>query len=413
MTGQACLQVLQALNGLLFVWLLGVEDFAVYAVFTGAMGFCALVMGVGITPTMISLIGADFENKAKVGRYLTAALRLRFIILLPISLIGVALLTYSGTRIGYPGQTILLVSAALIGCNIFSAQNDLYGAPLQIARRLGALYQFMILGEMLKLLVATALWTTGWLTAVGASFATLAGLGANFYGVRRLARGCFIKPDELPMKEVQEMWHLVSPNLPNALFGAFQGQIAIIVGAMFGSSVQVASIGALSRLSRLLTFLQAANPMLLGPALAKLSAERFWKVVPLILLGAGIIAVGIATVGWVMPQALLLLLGKNYEELTDVVWIVTLGAGIGYFLNVLGSVVSFRHLVAWWVSLSTIALVILSQTMVVLFLDVKTVGGALLLGVAANGARVTMNAILLMTAKVRPNWLRDPKTMGV
>ena len=36
-SGEAMLQVLQAVNGLLLVWLLSVEDFAVYAVFTASM----------------------------------------------------------------------------------------------------------------------------------------------------------------------------------------------------------------------------------------------------------------------------------------------------------------------------------------------------------------------------------------
>ncbi len=64
------LQILQAVNGLLLVWLLSVEDFAVYAVFTAAMGFASHMLGFGIAPTIISLVGMDFQDKEKVGRYL-------------------------------------------------------------------------------------------------------------------------------------------------------------------------------------------------------------------------------------------------------------------------------------------------------------------------------------------------------
>lgn len=64
-SGEAMLQVLQAVNGLLLVWLLSVEDFAVYAVFTAAMGFASHMLGFGITPTIISLVGMDFQDKRR------------------------------------------------------------------------------------------------------------------------------------------------------------------------------------------------------------------------------------------------------------------------------------------------------------------------------------------------------------
>lgn len=408
-TGQAVLQAVQAVNGLLFVWLLGIQDFAVYAVFTAALGFSGLMLGFGMTPTIISLVGTDWTDKAKIGRYLFAGLRLRFWILIPVSILGLGLLWYSALRIDYPAISVLVLSLSLLGCNVLVAQNDLFGAPLQMQGRLGSLYQCATGGELLKSLTITVFWWSGTLDAVTASLASVMGLAVNHFGLRRVAGASFEKPASTPSKEQAELLHLTLPGLPNMIFGAFQGQITIIVAGFFGSAHQIASVGALGRLSRIMGFLQAANPMLVGPALAKTAESFLWQRVRFLLLGAVGIAVVIALLGVTAPDLLLKLLGPNYRELADVVWLVTLGAGIGYFLSVLGTIASFRHWVAWWASLSTIGLVICAQLVVAMTVDLRTVAGVLLLGVAANAARVVMYSSVITVARWRPAWLRSVK----
>ena len=407
-TGQAALQGLQAVNGLMFVWLLAVQDFAVYAVFTGAMGFSAVMLSLGITPTMISLIGPDVQDGQKMGRYFFAALRLRLLLLIPASLLGIGILVYSTVRMDYPVLPIIALCLTLLLCNLFSAQNDLYGAPLQMTGRLGRFYQWATLGELLKLCVVVFLWWSQHLTAMSASFVAALSLGANFLGLSLSAKRHFVRPNAAPFKEQAELWHLTLPNLPNAVFGAFQGQIAIVVAALLGNVTQIASVGALSRLSRLLAFLQAANPMLLGPALARLHADKFWRVLPLVVCTAALVAAAIAISGVLFPHLLLMLLGSNYKDLTEVVWIVTLGAGLGYLLVVLGTVNSFRHWVAWWASFATIGLVICAQIGVALTFDLRTIAGVLFLGIAANLARTIVLSIVMLVARFRPTWLRVP-----
>ncbi len=410
--GQSALQLVQAINGLVFVWLLPVKEFALYAVFTAAMGLAAVIVSLGVTPLMVSLVGPNTQDRAIVGKYLYAALRLRLYLLVPVGLVAVGFMAYSAWLMGCSAVSIASIGLVLLGAIGISAQAELLAAPLQMLGRLGAYYRMGIFAEVSKSVLIALLYITGALNALWAAVAVLVGLLVNFAGIIGVTRGTYSKPSTVPTKEIKELWHLALPILPNAVFGAFQGQMAIIVSATFGNTTQIAAVGALGRLSRILSFLQAANNMLLGPILAKLSADRFWRFLPVVLFLAGGIGSVDALSGVFIPDYLTLLLGANYRSLSDVMWLTTLGAGLSYFLAVSGAVTTFRGLVSWWASFATIGLVILAQVGVAMSFDLRTIAGALMLGVAANAARIVALTLVMLAARFRPAWLRDPKNVA-
>lgn len=408
-SGEGVLQVLQAVNGLLLVWLLSVEDFAVYAVFTAAMGFASQMLGFGITPTIISLVGMDFQDKAKVGRYLMAGSSLRLWMLLIVSPLGLAILWFSSLKIGIPLTSIALLSGLLVGANYLSSQIDLFCAPLQMLGRVGTLYRCLALGEVLRILLTLLLWAAHLLSVSSAVVASVIVLAISYGSLRIMTRSHFLKPCTPPLTERQQLVDLVMPSLPNALFGAFQGQIMIFISAMLGNTQQIAAVGALGRLARLVSFLSAANPMIVGPAFAKMGEAAFWRRVPFILLAASLISCCIAISGFFFPELLIQIIGEKYRHLASVVWLVTLGAGLIYFLNVLGTMRTFRRWIAWWASFATIVLVLAAQSGALLCFNMETISGVLMLGIFATLARIAMVFVLMAVARFRPSWLRSEK----
>ncbi len=408
-SGEGILQVLQAVNGLLLVWLLSVEDFAVYAVFTAAMGFASHMLGFGITPTIISLVGMDFQDKAKVGRYLMAGSSLRLWMLLIVSPLGLAIFWFLSLKIGIPVTSIVLLSGLLVGANYLSSQIDLFCAPLQMLGRVGTLYRCLALGEVVRILLTLLLWAAHLLSVGSAVVASVIVLAISYGSLLIMTRSHFLKPCIPPLKERQQLVDLVLPSLPNALFGAFQGQIMIFISAMLGNTQQIAAVGALGRLARLVSFLSAANPMIVGPAFAKMSEAAFWRRLPFILLAASLISCCIAFSGFFFPELLIKIIGEKYRHLASVVWLVTLGSGLIYFLNVLGTMRTFRRWVAWWASFTTILLVLAAQSGALLCFNMETISGVLMLGIFATLARIVMVFVLMATAKFRPSWLRSEK----
>jgi O-antigen/teichoic acid export membrane protein len=407
--GQSALQLLQALSGLALVWLLAVDEFALYAVFTGTLGFSSVLLGFGLASSVVSLVGENASDRAIVGRYLFAALRLRMWFLGPAGILGVGFLVYSGFRMECGPFVLAAMCVNLLLCNFFTAQIDLFGTPLQMLGRLGTLYKWGVAAELAKLSFMVALWSRDALGALNASCVIAIVLGLNAAGLRHASGRNFLRPSDPPLKEQSQLWRIVSPLLPNVLFSSFQGQITILVAGLVGNTAQIASVGALGRLARIMAFLEAANAMLIGPALAKQRADRLWRTLPIVIGAAASLSAIIALAGFMFPSWFVLVLGANYRNLVDAVWIVTLGVALGYLASVLTTVAFFRHWVAWWSSITSIALVVAAQIGVAAIVDLRTVAGVLFLGVAAGAARALTGLIVVGVARWRPSLLRNPK----
>jgi hypothetical protein len=235
----------------------------------------------------------------------------------------------------------------------------------------------------------------------------MAGLLFTFLALKKAAGRHFLFPTDIPDIERKELVKIFIPRLPNAIFGAFQGQITIIISAIFGGVTQIASIGALGRLSRLLGFLTAANPMLVGPAVARMGEKQFWRRLPWILTLGSLIGGTVACTGFLRPDWLILVLGKNYSDLGSVVWLVTLGAGLSFFVHLIHTVASYRRWVAWWASFGIIGMVVIFQILVVWNFDVTTIQGVLLLSLAAISARIVSFLFLTWVARFHSSWLID------
>lgn len=412
LVGQGALQCLQLLAGLMLVWLLSVQDFALYAIFTGAMGFSSLMIGFGLAPTVMALVGADIGRTEVVGRYVSAAWRLRMLIFAPVTALGVAFIYYTGTRIGISTTNVALLSVALSLSNFFASQMDLFGIPLRMAGRLRPLYLCASGAEVIKVVLVLSFWFGAGLNALTAAVATVIAGAVNYLSLRRCSRIYMLWPSRAATREQRELWHLISPRLPNMIFGALQGQITIAVASIVGSSQQIASVGALARLARVMEFLQAANPMVVGPLIAKTREQLLWPRIRSVLIIAFLISCLVALTGWIMPDALLAILGPKYQHLNNVVWVVALAAGVSYFGSVLETVASYRRWVSWWASFATIGLIIAVQGIVAVSVDLRTVLGVLLLGIAAALPRVVVLVGVLAAARWRPGWLRDPKMIG-
>ena len=405
-SGQASIQIIQAFNGLILVWLLPLEEFAIYAVFTAALGFISHLLGFGIRPILISKVGVEFQNRKKIGRYMRAGSYLRMWLLWIVSPMGLVFLWFSGMKSTQGLFEMAGLSICLLFTGYLSSQIDLLGAPAQMAGKIGGLYKYQFCGEVVRAVLTGFLWFFASLDALSASIISMLGLTIAYFGIKHIGRRLFDQAKDFPRAEVSELWHFLLPGLPNAVFSAFQGQISLFVVAFFGSTQQIASVGALGRLARVMAFLNAANPMLIGPALTRMSEIAFWRRLPWILLLVLSVAAGIAFSGFLFPDLLLKLLGANYQNLGSSVWIVTLGAGLTYFVSVQVTIFSFKRWTSWWFSFGIIGVILAAQALVAKTCDLTSISGALWLGVAANAARILVMTFFTAVARFRPLWLR-------
>lgn len=188
------------------------------------------------------------------------------------------------------------------------------------------------------------------------------------------------------------MLDYVKKNWHNSVFYAFKGQISIIILATLGTIEQVASLGALTRFSLVLTMLATVFNSTLGMEVAKerdkAKAQRaYWTYVG-VAIGFAIAAIIVANL---ITHWLLLILGPEYGGLDKELILVLING----FLGVLVSITHNMNTARGWIHYSPILeipLTIIALVAAVLLFDLTS-----LMGVIKMGTLSVISLLLLTT----------------
>jgi O-antigen/teichoic acid export membrane protein len=150
--------------------------------------------------------------------------------------------------------------------------------------------------------------------------AILASGFARIHGNFRLLKitNNFIDKNQLPDIEVRKnILIMVKRILPGAVFFSLSGQITIWLISLFGNVASVAQLGALGRITMILTFFNVLIGMLIVPRFAKLNDDRdillnyFSRILTLLFLFM-LLIVGFV---YVFSSQILWVLGRGYSHL--------------------------------------------------------------------------------------------------
>jgi hypothetical protein len=138
-----------------------------------------------------------------------------------------------------------------------------------------------------------------------------------------------------------------------------------------------------------------------------MTQQQLWFRLPFVLGVALVIAACISAAGVLAPKLLVAVLGASYQDLESVVYLVTLGAGLSYLSGVLGTIAVYRRWVGWWVASGTISLSFAALWLGIIWLDLASIKGVLLLAIFGILARLVSGLLTMIVAGCRPNWLRS------
>jgi hypothetical protein len=189
-----------------------------------------------------------------------------------------------------------------------------------------------------------------------------------------------------PVAAIQkDIMPIVKRVLPGALYYCVSGQITIWLISFYGSTESVAQVGALGRLTMILNVFSTVCYTLIVPRFARLAADRklvlsrFMQVQLLIFGVSGLIIASIS----IFPSQVLLLLGKNYSNLTAEIVLMTISGcismagGITYSMSVARGKIIPPSL--------NISINILSQVILIYFLDLSKITNIILFSIANSG----------------------------
>jgi hypothetical protein len=278
---------------------------------------------------------------------------------------------------------ILLILSVLLA--LYSSGNvSCYSAPFFLYRRLKEFYAPQTLSGLGRLLIYVVLRITGQLNAWTA--AALSALNVTFIGgvFARESRQWMVVTGGDTHAAEREIIHCTLPAMPALIFAAFQAQISLFLISIFGQTVSIAQVAALSRIAQLFVALQTFNMIIVEPYIARLSRERLLGTYLRFILWASVCCIPVVLFAFAWPGAILWLLGTKYLSLGNVVGWLVLASCMNYVSGLVWVMNRARKWIFWSGTILEIVLLLVVQLGFLYFVGVRTTRDAILFNVVSS-----------------------------
>lgn len=382
-TAQIIIQLVGFVSGILIIRLLPVHEYALYTLANTMLGTMTVLADGGISTGVMSQGAKVWQDKVKLGTVLATGLDLRRKFAIGSLLIATPILMYLLLYNGASWLTTVLIVACLIPA-FFAALSDslleivpkLHQAilPLQKNQVAVGVGRLVLLGLTMFLFP----WTFVALLANGLP---------RIYGNIKLQKiaSSFADNKQLPDPDVKkEILQMVKRILPGAIYFCISGQITIWLISIFGNTTSVAQLGALGRLSMLLSILSVIISTLVVPRFARLPEKkemilkRFFQIVSILFL----FMIGIVAIAYFFPNQILWVLGDKYKGLQNEFVLSIVG---GYFSLMAGIVFSLYTSRGWVVNpIILIAVNLLTIIILIFLVNLSSLIGVLYLNIGVG-----------------------------
>lgn len=381
---QIAYQALQLFTGLLLANWLSIEAYSQYGVAMGFQNMLNILTDLGITGSIIALVGDRIHDRETIGRFTRAALSFRNVMLLtlgPVSALGFFWLARSHH---WPlGESISLL-LSIFGFLYFQGLTACYTPPLLMHVQVGPLYRPGVLLNVAKLIGCAVLHVLSMLSAAAVCWINALAAMVNGFIYRKSVRP-YLSETVVPDAETKRaMRRYVAPMILGTVFYAFQGQIQILLITIFGKSQSIAEITALGRFGQLFLVLLSFNGTVLFPFIARVPfsrlATRFTQAVILVVS----VAVAMTVIGFVFPGAFLWLLGSKYAGLQRELGFSLLVSSVGFVNGAIYGLNNTRKWIYHWAGLVNVIGVIAIQIALMVVMDLSKTYNVILFSLAAS-----------------------------
>jgi O-antigen/teichoic acid export membrane protein len=370
--GQGALQGIQILSGFFLIRWLSVEAWAQYGLALGLQLTMTSLMDLGISSTIIPLVGDRRHDRRIAGRYIRSAKHLRdwtFWILAPFTAIAFLAITYRH-HWGWHLQVLLL--ASVLVALYSSGHISCFSPPYFMLGRLRDFYTPQTLSAAVRLAACAVCWLAGVLNAWVAAALSALNITVNGVLLERGSHRYLEWPRNTDRSVDREVLHYIVPAMPAIIFSAFQAQISLFLISIFGNTANIAQVAALGKLGQLFSVLMTFNVVVIEPYIARLDRARLLLTyLGFVLLGA-FCCIAVTLLAFAFPRLLLWLLGRNYENLQGLVGWVVLAACINYLAGLMWIMNRARKWLFWSGTAVEIALLLGVQVAFIVLVGVRT-----------------------------------------
>lgn len=375
-SAQIIIQALGFASGILIIRLLPVQEYAFYTLANTMLGTMTVLADGGITTGVMAQGGKIWEHKDKMGVVLATGLDLRKKFAFASLVVSVPILFYLLFHNGASWTMSLLIAAALIPAFYATLSDSLLEIIPKLNQTILPLQRNQIeVGIGRLLLSGLTMFIFPW-AFVGVLAAGIPRIWGNI-GLRKIVYTMADKDQKPDAAVKKEILSLVKRILPTSIYYCLSGQITIWLISVFGNTTSLAQLGALSRLSVVLSIFSAIIVTLIIPRFAKLTADkylllkRFLQIIGLLTLLLCIIVL----IVFLFPAPILWLLGDAYKGLPFELFLSIVSSCIG----LLGGIVFNLYSSRGW-AMSPIMLIVINLLAIIVaasLLDLSSLRGVL------------------------------------
>jgi len=304
------------ISGLIYVRLMPVDQYALYAMGLTSLAFVSLGSDLGLSGSLSYFWRQNRGDRSLIEPIIATVQKLRLVFLVLASFVCGALLLKTATE----QNLSMIIVLACFGLVVATVSSQLRAAlDIQLLRLEGMQresYYCEATGSITRLLVAVAMIVTGITTALFGLAGGLLGSLSILAALRAFKR----TPRSNSQPIARETWRKLLgyniPTFPTTLVYMVQEPLVLWLALTFGGKAPLAETFAVGRIGAIYGLLGNFIGAVVGPRLARVSDDaHFARTMGLLLLALVLLCAAVTVIAYLTPSTLLLLIGPKYIHL--------------------------------------------------------------------------------------------------
>ena len=340
------------ISGLIYVRLMPIDEYALYAMALSSLTFVAIGGDVGLTGSLSYFWRQSDSDGNVIEPIIAVVQRLRSVFFVLASFVCGAFLLKTATERHFSMITVL----ACFGLVVATAWSQLRAfLDVQLMRLQGLQresYYCEAAGSITRLLAAVVMIATGITTALFGLAGGLLGSLSILAALKSFMRTPRGNSQPIARETWRKVLYYITPTFPTTLVYIAEVPLLLWLTLTFGGKAPLAETFAVGRIGAIYGLLTIFIGAVVAPRLARVSNDaHFARMMGLFLLALVFVSAAATTVAYLTPSALLLLIGPNYAHLEKQVVLMIAGSSI----SVLTAFLSTANRLRGWVRLEPVA----------------------------------------------------------
>jgi O-antigen/teichoic acid export membrane protein len=377
---QIVVQALTLVSGIFLVRTLSQKEYAYYTIATSMQGTMTILADMGISIGLSAIGGKVWQNKYRFGQLINTALHLRYYLaaasILFVAPISIWMLSRNGASLWYAASITMMV---LLGLNFQLTIGVLNIVP-RLHSQINQIQKLDLVFNISRIVLLGVSYLTLFNTVVVTFMASLA-LGIQRFFLGNLVADNIDRKAPLNNEDSAEILKIIKQSAPNTIFYCFQGQLTVWLLSIFGSVETVAEIGALGRLAVIFAVIGSVMTGIVLPSFARCQSPKFlFRRYAQILATISLFSAALVALAALFPNQLLWIIGSKYSHLQSELILVIVSSGLLFVVNTMWSLNATKA----WLNLVWLQIpgVLIAQIITLILIDVSTLKGAIIFGMA-------------------------------